>query len=209
MTSLFQSHKVVPVIVIDNADDAVPLAKALAAGGIPVAEVTLRTDAALTAIANIAREVPEVLLGAGTALSAEQVKASVDAGAKFIVSPGLHETVVEASSSAGVPIIPGVATATETQQAWNMGLRTLKFFPASQAGGPKMLKALGSVFRDVKFVPTGGVSPENLGDYLSVPSVLACGGSWLAPKEVVSSGNFERVTHLADQACAVANQYRS
>ncbi len=209
MTSLFQDHKVLPVIVIDNADDAVPLAKALAAGGIPIAEVTLRTEAALEAIANIAKEVPEVIVGAGTALSAEHVRMAVDAGSKFIVSPGLHESVVEASNSADVPVIPGVVTATEAQQAWNMGLRTLKFFPASLAGGPKMLKALGSVFPDVKFIPTGGVSPENLGDYLSMPTVLACGGSWLAPKAVVTSGDFERVTNLADQACAIANQYRS
>jgi 2-dehydro-3-deoxyphosphogluconate aldolase/(4S)-4-hydroxy-2-oxoglutarate aldolase len=209
MKSLLEKIPVVPVVVIDDADKAVPVAQALVAGGLPIIEVTMRTAAAPAAIAAIAAEVPEAHVGAGTVLSADQARSIVAAGAKFIVSPGLHEDVVATARELGVPIIPGVATATEAQQAWNMGLRELKFFPAGQAGGVAMIKSLSSVFRDVTFMPTGGVSTANLKDYLSVPSVLACGGSWLTPAAAIAAGDYDQITALAQEALAVAREVRN
>jgi len=208
MLELLDKAPVVPVVVIDDAADAVPIANALVAGGLPVIEVTMRTAAAPDAIAAISAEVPNALIGAGTVLSGEQAHAIVGAGARFIVSPGLHEDVVKAASELSVPVIPGIATATEAQQAWNLGLRILKFFPAGQAGGIPMIKALGAVFRDVKFMPTGGVSAKNLADYLEVPTVLACGGSWLTPKDAIENGDYGRITELAAEAVAIAKQVR-
>ena len=208
MMELLEKVPVVPVVVIDDAAKAVPVAQALVAGGLPVIEVTMRTAAAPEAIAAMSADVPDALVGAGTVLSSEQAHAIVDAGAKFIVSPGLHDDVVAAANKLSVPVIPGVATATEAQHAWNLGLRTLKFFPAGQAGGVAMIKALAAVFRDVKFVPTGGVSAKNLGDYLNLPAVLACGGSWLTPADAVAEGNFGRITELAAEAVAIAQEVR-
>lgn len=208
MKSLLERVPVVPVVVIDDADRAVPVAEALVAGGLPVIEVTMRTAAAADAITAIAEQVPNAIIGAGTVLSSEHARTIVAAGAGFIVSPGLHEDVVSAAAKLEVPIVPGVATATEAQQAWNMGLRTLKFFPAEQAGGVSMIKALGSVFRDVRFMPTGGVSPANLKDYLAVPSVIACGGSWLTPADAIASGDYGRITALASEALAIAKEIR-
>ncbi len=195
---------VIPVLVIDRIDDAIPVARALADGGLPIAEVTLRTDAALPAIEAISTHVPEVLVGAGTVLSGEHVKAAKAAGAKYIVSPGLSSEVVSACEAAGLPVTPGVATASEVQEAWNLGLRTVKFFPASLAGGPKAIKALGSVFRDMRFIPTGGVTAENLREYFDLPSVIACGGSWLAPAALVEAGDFDAITQRAKEACHIA-----
>ncbi len=209
MKSLLENIPVVPVVVIDDAAKAVPVARALVAGGLPIIEVTMRTAAAPAAIAAIAAEVPDAHVGAGTVLSAEQAREIVAAGARFIVSPGLHEEVVSAAAELGVPIIPGVATATEAQQAWNLGLRELKFFPAAQAGGVAMIKALSSVFRDVTFMPTGGVSTANLREYLAVPSVLACGGSWLTPAAAIAAGDFEQITTLAREALAIAKEIRN
>lgn len=208
MKSLLEKTPVVPVVVIDDAERAVPVAQALVDGGLPVIEVTMRTNAAADAIAAIAANVPDAHVGAGTVLSAENANTIVNAGAKFIVSPGLHEDVVNAANQLSVPVIPGVATATEAQQAWNMGLRTLKFFPAGQAGGPSMIKALASVFRDVQFMPTGGVSPANLSEYLALPAVLACGGSWLTPAAAIAAGDYEKITALAAEALAIAKQTR-
>lgn len=208
MRALLEKVPVVPVVVIDDADKAVPVARALVAGGLPIIEVTMRTAAAPEAIAAIAKEVPDAHIGAGTVLSAEQAETIVAAGAKFIVSPGLVEDVVATANRLSVPIIPGVATATEAQQAWNMGLRILKFFPASQAGGLPMIKALSSVFRDVVFMPTGGVSTTNLAEYLESPAVLACGGSWLTPAKAIADGDFEQITKLASEALAIAKQVR-
>ncbi len=205
---MLEKVPVVPVVVIDDARHAVPLAKALVAGGLPVIEVTMRTSAAPDAIAAIAEHVPEAFVGAGTVLSSEQAADIVAARAKFIVSPGLHEDVVATANKLDVPIIPGVATATELLLAWNLGLRVLKFFPAEQAGGVPMIKSLASVFRDVVFMPTGGVSPANLQDYLAVPAVLACGGSWLTPAAAIADGDFERITTLASEALAIARKVR-
>ena len=208
MRELLQEIPVVPVVVIDDAEKAVPVAKALVAGGLPVIEVTMRTAAAPEAISAIAEQVPEAVIGAGTVLSSDQATQIVAAGAKFIVSPGLHEDVVATANKLDVPIIPGIATATELQQAWNLGLRILKFFPAEQAGGIAMIKSLASVFRDVVFMPTGGVSPANLQSYLEVPAVLACGGSWLTPAAAIADGDFERITTLASEALAIAKKVR-
>ena len=168
----------------------------------------MRTAAAVDAIAAIAADVPAAFVGAGTVLNADQVRASVSAGAKFIVSPGLHDDVVSAANDLAAPVIPGVATASEVQRAWNLGLRTLKFFPAGQAGGVPMIKALAAVFRDVAFIPTGGVSAKNLRDYLEVPSVLACGGSWLTPASAINGGAYARITELTAQAVSIAREAR-
>jgi 2-dehydro-3-deoxyphosphogluconate aldolase/(4S)-4-hydroxy-2-oxoglutarate aldolase len=195
---------VVPVVVIEDASRAVPLARALVEGGLPVIEVTLRTAAAADAIAAIAADVPEALIGAGTVLSAGQAEAIITAGAQFIVSPGLHDDVVAAADRLEVPVVPGVATASEAQRAWNLGLRLVKFFPAGLAGGTAMLNALSAVFRDLEFMPTGGVSAGNLGDYLALPSVLACGGSWLTPAEAIANGDFDHITALAKEAVRIA-----
>ncbi|MGI9249671.1 MAG: bifunctional 4-hydroxy-2-oxoglutarate aldolase/2-dehydro-3-deoxy-phosphogluconate aldolase [Pseudohongiellaceae bacterium] len=205
---ILKKAPVVPVVVIDNPNDAVPVAKALVAGGIPTIEVTMRTSAAAESIAAIVEQVPEAVVGAGTVLSPKQAEAIVKAGAKFIVSPGFHEDVVATAEKLSVPVIPGIATATEAQQAWNHGLRLLKFFPAEQAGGVATIKALAAVFRDVLFVPTGGISTSNLEEYLSLPAVLACGGSWLTPAKLIADDDFGGITKLAREALALANKVR-
>lgn len=205
---LLQEAPVVPVVVIDDAEKAVHIANALIAGGLSVIEVTMRTAAAADAIAAISAEVPNAHIGAGTVLSGEQARTIIAAGARFMVSPGLHDGVFSVASELSVPIIPGVATATEVQNAWNLGLRTLKFFPAGQAGGLGMIKALASVFRDVVFMPTGGVSPKNLRDYLELPAVVACGGSWLTPADAIENGDYDRITELAAEAVAIAKEVR-
>ncbi|MEL6199997.1 MAG: bifunctional 4-hydroxy-2-oxoglutarate aldolase/2-dehydro-3-deoxy-phosphogluconate aldolase, partial [Pseudomonadota bacterium] len=163
---------------------------------------------ALECLRDVVDAVPDAIVGAGTVLSEAHASESIEAGAAFLVSPGLHASVVTTAQAAGVSVFPGVATATEAQRAWNMGLRTLKFFPAGQVGGVSMLKALGAVFRDVTFMPTGGVSAKNLAEYLALDSVIACGGSWLTPTATIAGGDFERVTRLAQEACAIANEVR-
>lgn len=208
MNELLEKVGVVPVVVLDNAEDAIPVAEALREGGLSIIEVTLRTAAAPDAIRLIADEVSDVIIGAGTVLNAEQVGIAADAGARFIVSPGLHESVVAESKSLKLPLYPGVATATEAQAAWNMGLKALKFFPAGQAGGVPMLAALSSVFRDVRFMPTGGVSLANLAEYLGLPSVIACGGSWLTPAKAIEAKDFATITRLAEEACALVDELR-
>jgi len=204
LKDLLSENSVVPVVVIDDAATAVPVATALVTGGLHIIEVTMRTAAAADAIAAIRAEVPDAHVGAGTVLSPEQARTIVDAGARFLVSPGFSADVVRAAEDLSVPVIPGIATATEAQAAWNLGLKILKFFPAGQAGGIGMIKALAAVFRDVDFVPTGGVSAANLGDYLEVPAVLACGGSWLTPRDAIASGDYDRITRLAAEAVAIA-----
>lgn len=206
LTDTLQRAPVVPLVQSTRPEEAIKISRALIAGGLNVLEVVLRTDEALDCLAAIAREFPDIAVGAGTVLSGEQTREALDRGAAFIVSPGLHSSVVEASQSASVPVLPGVATASELQTAWNMGLRTVKFFPASLAGGPKMLGALSSVFRDVSFMPTGGVGPDNLRDYLAIPAVLACGGSWLTPKDAISDDNYDAITTLAKDALAIARR---
>jgi len=208
MTKLLQSlkaKKVVPLVQSDDPKTALKVSEALLEGGLDVLEVVLRTDAALDCLEAIAKEFPHAHVGAGTVLSADQSKEVIRRGATFIVSPGLDPASVDVAKDAGIPILPGISTATELQSAWNMGLRTVKLFPASVVGGPKMLKALSSVFRDVEFMPTGGVNPNNLKEHLAIPAVLACGGSWLTPKDAIEAGNFGTITQLAKDAIAIAN----
>lgn len=208
MTELIQSleaKRIVPLVQSDDPKTALKISEALLEGGLDVLEVVLRTDAALDCLEAIAKEFPNAHVGAGTVLSADQSKEVILRGASFIVSPGLDTASVDVAKAADIPILPGISTATELQQAWNMGLRTVKLFPASLVGGPKILKALSSVFRDVRFMPTGGVNPANLNEYLAVPAVLACGGSWLTPKDAIEAGDFGAITQLAKDAIAIAH----
>lgn len=199
---------VVPLVESDDPKTALKISKALIDGGLSVLEVVLRTDAAVECMAHIADELPHAHVGAGTVVTPAQAKEVIARGAQFIVSPGFHPDVVAVCQSADIPILPGIASASELTAAYNMGLRTVKFFPAGLAGGPKMLKAFSSVFRDVRFMPTGGVKAENLHEFLEVPAVLACGGSWLTPKEAVAAGDFAAITTLAKNACLIARSVR-
>lgn len=199
----------VPVIKIDRPEDAVPLARALLEGGLGCAEITFRTAAAAEAIRQIAREVPELLVGAGTVLNVAQAQQAADAGAKFLVSPGFDPAVVDWSRERGVLMLPGVATPTEVQMALARGLRLLKFFPAEEAGGVRMLKALHGPYQDVRFMPTGGIKPANLPEYLALPNVVACGGSWMATAELIAAGRFDEITRLSAEARAVVDRARA
>jgi 2-dehydro-3-deoxyphosphogluconate aldolase/(4S)-4-hydroxy-2-oxoglutarate aldolase len=178
-----QAVPVIPVIVLKQVADAAPVAEALIEGGIPIFEITLRTEAGLPSIEAVAKKFPDALTGAGTVLNEAQARQAIDAGSRFIVSPGWDDGVVETAQAAGIPVVPGVATASEVQRAYNRGLRVLKLFPAGIAGGIPMLKALSSVYSEVGFVPTGGVSADNLADFLALPNVKAVGGSWLTPAQ--------------------------
>lgn len=190
----------VPVVKIDKAADAVPLARALAEGGLPVAEITFRTAAAEEAIRNIASSVPEVLLGAGTVLTVDQAERALKAGARFIVTPGFSSKVVKFCAERGVPITPGVATPTEIQMALEHNLEVVKFFPADAMGGVKTLKALSAPFGAVQFIPTGGLSAANLAEYILFPKVWACGGSWMVKDELIKQGQFAEITRLTREA---------
>lgn len=209
LISTLRGAPVVPLVQSDDPKTALKVSEALIEGGLNVLEVVLRTDAALDCLEAIAKEFPDAHVGAGTVLSAAQSQEVIRRGATFIVSPGLDPASVKVANDAGLPILPGISTATELQEAWNLGLRTVKLFPASLVGGPKMLKALSSVFRDVEFMPTGGVSAANLPEYLAVPAVLACGGSWLTPKDAIESGDFGAITTLAKEALGIAAQARA
>ncbi len=208
LNKMLESVPVVPLVQADDPDVAVLTSRALAAGGLKVAEVVFRTDKALECLRAVAENVPEMVAGAGTVLSATQAEAAVEAGARFIVSPGLDDGVVAVARDRGVPVYPGIVTPGELQHAFNLGLDVVKFFPASIAGGVPALKALSSVFRTMRFMPTGGVSAANLPDYLAVPAVLACGGSWLTPAKAIASGDYEAVTRLAADAVAIASKAR-
>ncbi len=199
---------VVPLVQAADPAVAVKTTVALAAGGLRVVEVVLRTDEALECLRAIANRVPDVIAGAGTVLSAAQAESALASGATFIVSPGLDEGVVESARQHGAPVYPGIVTPGEAQRAFNLGLGVVKFFPASVAGGVPALKALASVFRSLRFMPTGGVSPRNLSDFLSVPAVLACGGSWLTPEDAIRAGDYDKVTALAREAVNIAKQAR-
>jgi 2-dehydro-3-deoxyphosphogluconate aldolase/(4S)-4-hydroxy-2-oxoglutarate aldolase len=194
---------VIPVIVIDRLEDAVPMARALVAGGVCVLEVTLRTPAGLPAIAAIAREVPGAVVGAGTVRNAADARAAKDAGAVFAVSPGYTVEVGATCREIDLPLLPGVATASEVMAAQSDGLTFLKFFPATAAGGIPMLKALGGPFPDVHFCPTGGLTPETAPQFLALPNVRVCGGSWLTPADAIRAGDWDRITALAKAAQAL------
>ncbi len=194
---------VIPVIVLQRVEDAVPLAQALVDGGVRVLEVTLRTPVALQCIAAIARAVPQAIVGAGTLRSAADARAAREAGAVFGVTPGYDPRIGEACRAIDLALLPGVATASEVMQASADGHRFLKFFPAAQAGGIAMLKALHGPFGEVVFCPTGGISAETAPQYLALPNVKVCGGSWLTPADAVAAGDWPRITHLAREAAAL------
>ncbi|MGS2718978.1 bifunctional 4-hydroxy-2-oxoglutarate aldolase/2-dehydro-3-deoxy-phosphogluconate aldolase [Paraglaciecola aestuariivivens] len=204
MTSeeIFSQGPVVPVLVIKDVEHAVPLAKALIAGGIRVLEVTLRTDAALEVIAKIAKEVPEAIIGAGTVTNRAQLQQVVDAGAKFAISPGLTTDLLKAGNESSIALIPGVSSISELMTAKDLGYTHLKFFPAEASGGVKALKAIGGPCPEITFCPTGGISPSNYNDYLALPNVACCGGSWLAPEEAMQNGDWDKITEIAKQAVA-------
>lgn len=188
---------VIPVLAIDRVADAVPLARALVAGGLPVLEITLRTDSALECVAAVAEAVPEALVGVGTYTRADEAAAARDAGAQFLVSPGLTEALVAGAMNAGLSLLPGVATASDLIRAQEAGYSHLKFFPAEANGGISALKALGGPFAGMRFCPTGGIGPQNYLDYLAQPNVLCVGGSWVAPPDALAAGDWARVTALA------------
>ena len=209
VAELLGKNPIVPLVQADDPAVAVATSRALAAGGLQVAEVVFRTNRALECLQAVADEVPEMIAGAGTVLSAAQATAALESGAKFVVSPGLDEGVLGVAIEHGVPVFPGTMTPSEVQRAFNLGLETVKFFPASIAGGIPALKALASVFRTMRFMPTGGVSAANLGEFLAVPAVLACGGSWLTPAEVIAAGDYDKVTALAAEAVEIARAARA
>ena len=195
---------VVPVVVLDDAKDAVPTAKAMVAGGIDVMEITFRTAAAPDAIEAVAKDCPDMLVGAGTILNLEQCKLAVSKGAKFIVSPGFDAQVVSWCIENGIAVTPGCVTPTEITAAVNMGLKVVKFFPANVYGGLNAMKNLSAPFVGVKFMPTGGVNAQNLREYIDAPFIHAVGGSWVCPKADIAAGNFDKITQLCAQARAAA-----
>ena len=191
--------KLVPVVKIENAADAPALGNALSEGGLPIAEVTFRTDAAEEAIKLMVKENKDMLIGAGTVLTVENAQKAIDAGAAFVVSPGFNPEVVDFCISQGMPVTPGVTNPTQVEMGLSRGLKVLKFFPAEAAGGLKMLKAMGAVY-DCKYMPTGGINASNLKDYLAYDKILACGGSWMVKADLISSGNFAEITRLTKEA---------
>ena len=205
MTSLSAS-RVVPLVQAEDRQVAVRIAEALKAGGLTTIEVVLRTDAALACLSHIIEKVEGVTVGAGTVLTPAGVDEAAARGAQFVVSPGLDEGVIEACKRRSLEVYPGVMTPGEVQRAWTLGLRTVKFFPAALAGGVPMLKTLSSVFRGMAFMPTGGISASNLASYLALPSVVACGGSWLTPQDDIEAENFDAITELAAEALRIAQK---
>ncbi len=199
---------VVPVVVLNDAKDAKPLAKALCDGGLPCAEVTFRTEAAEESIRIMANEFPEMLIGAGTVLTTEQVDRAVNAGAKFIVSPGFDPEIVDYCIQKDILVLPGCITPSEVAQAVKRGLKVIKFFPAEQFGGISTIKALAAPYTNVRFMPTGGISTNNLKDYLSFDRIVACGGSWMVKGDLVESGQFEQIKEMSAKAVALVKQIR-
>ena len=198
--------KVVPVVVLEDAKDAAPLAKALCEGGLPCAEVTFRTAAAKDSIKAMSEAYPEMLVGAGTVLTKEQVDSAVEAGAKFIVSPGFDPEIVEYCLEKEIPVFPGCITPSEVAQAVKRGLRVVKFFPAEQFGGVATIKALSAPYVGLKFMPTGGVSAKNLKEYLACKPIVACGGSWMVKKDLIEAGEFDKIRELTKEAVSLANE---
>ncbi len=191
---------IVPVVVLDDAKDAAPLADALCKGGLPCAEVTFRTAAAEESIKNMVEAHPEMMVGAGTVLTTEQVDRAVNAGAKFIVAPGFNPTIVKYCQEKGVPMVPGINNPSNIEAAIELGLDVVKFFPAEQSGGIAMIKAMAAPYVNMKFMPTGGISAKNLNDYLSFDKIIACGGSWMVKKDLVTAGKFDEIQALTEEA---------
>ena len=199
---------IIPVVVLNKVSDAVPLAQSLINGGLPCAEVTFRTDAAQESISAISKAFPQMFVGAGTVLTTEQVDRAVDSGAKFIVSPGFNPKVVEYCIKKGYPITPGIMTPTELEMALDFGLDVVKFFPAENAGGLKMIKAMAAPYTKMKFMPTGGINPQNVREYLLSDKILACGGSWMVKGELINSGNFAEIEKLTKEASQIVKEIR-
>jgi 2-dehydro-3-deoxyphosphogluconate aldolase/(4S)-4-hydroxy-2-oxoglutarate aldolase len=199
---------VVPVVKIERAEDAVALGKALLAGGLPCAEITFRTAAAEDAIRRISSNLPEIIVGAGTVLTVDQADRAVSAGARFIVSPGFNQKVVDWCLQNEIPVTPGVMTPTEIDMALDRGLNILKFFPAEAIGGIAVLKAISAPYGGVKFIPTGGINQSNLADYLALPSVHCCGGSWPVKAHLISAGDFDEITRRTREAMSVVRRVR-
>ena len=211
MIETLGSAGIIPVIVIDDIEQAVPLARALVKGGLPVLEVTFRTACAAEAISKIKAEVPGAILIAGTVLKLEQLVAAKAAGAEACVAPGFDPEIVKAANALGVPFCPGVATASELSQALSLGCKMVKFFPAESAGGVKYIKDLLGAFRwtGVKIMPTGGVKLSNVGDYLAVPEIICCGGTWIAPKDAIAANDWAKIESLASDAAQLVKKIRS
>ena len=203
-----KSAGIVPVVKIDDAKDAVKLAAALRNGGINCAEITFRTGAAKEAIRLISEEYPDMLIAAGTVLTVKQADDAIAAGAKFIVSPGLNPIVVKHCIEKGYPVIPGVCTPSEVEQAMSLGLTYLKFFPAEAAGGVKMIKAMAAPYTNIRFMPTGGINTSNLADYLNCKAVFACGGSWMVPSDKIADGKFDEIEKLTAGAVKLLKEIR-
>ncbi|MPM47385.1 putative KHG/KDPG aldolase [bioreactor metagenome] len=203
-----EALKIVPVVKLDAAEDAVPLAKALIDGGLPIAEITFRTAAAEESIRAVSVAFPQMLVGAGTVVNVEQAERAVKAGAKFIVSPGFSPAVTKFAVEKGIPIFPGVCTPTEIMAALEFGLKVVKFFPAKQYGGLATIKALAAPFPGIRFMPTGGVKPDNVQDYLRLANVTACGGTWIVPGELLSAERFDEIERLAREAASLRDQVR-
>lgn len=197
---IFAAGPVVPVLVINDVEKAVPLAKALMAGGIKVLEVTLRTPVAIDVISTIAKEVPDALIGAGTVTNAQQLKAVTDAGAKFAISPGMTADLLKAGMDGDIPLIPGISSTSDLMKGKDAGYTHMKFFPAEASGGVKAIKSISGPFPDVTFCPTGGIGPGNYKEYLALPNVKCVGGSWVAPDDAINEGDWDRITQLAKDA---------
>ena len=200
---------IVPVVVLNDAKDAAPLAKALCDGGLPCAEVTFRTDAAEESIRIMSEQFPEMLVGAGTVLTTDQVDRAVAAGAKFIVSPGLNPRIVKYCVEKGILITPGCTNPSDIEQAIENGLEVVKFFPAEPAGGLKMIKAMAAPYVGMKFMPTGGINPKNVRDYLAYDRIIACGGSWMVTADLVKNGEFDKITELAKECTEIVKECRN
>lgn len=208
MNNLIAQYGVVPVVVLEDEKDALPLAEALVKGGLPVAEVTFRTAAAEGSIKAMCEAYPEMLVGAGTVLSVEQVDRALKAGARFIVTPGFDEEVVDYCIANNIPVYPGTVTPSEVTKAVKRGLNICKFFPAEQYGGVSTIKALSAPFTTVKFMPTGGVSAKNLKDYLSCSKIVACGGSWMVKGDLIKAHEFDKIRKLTAEAVALVKEIR-
>lgn len=208
LSNRFAAAPVVPLVAENDPGRSVEIARALASGGLSVIEVVMRSDDAQKGMEAILSETDGLIVGAGTVLTLDQAKSVRASGAEFIVSPGLVDEIALYCLDEGIPFFPGTMTAGEVQRAYALGLREVKFFPASLAGGVPMLKAFSSVFREMRFMPTGGISPANLSDFLALPSVLACGGSWLTPSAAIAEGDFDAITTLSRQAVEIAHNTR-
>lgn len=205
ITDIMNASPVIPVMVINQLEQAVPLANALVEGGLKVLEITLRTPVALDAIKKIKTEVPEAIVGTGTVINLETLKQAIDVGSEFLVSPGVTEDLIDAVLRAGIPILPGVTSPSEVMRLMEKGITQMKFFPAEAAGGIPMLKSIGGPLPQVTFCPTGGINPKNAADYLALKNVACVGGSWMAPSDLVDASDWDEITQRAEQAANINN----